>query len=888
MLDDPPPEGESFLLDGQGIVLEDYLAVRPERRDALIALLRSGRLEAGPWYVLADELIPSGEALVRNLLLGRRVLASLGAESQPVLYCPDAFGHPAALPELAQGFGLPLMIAWRGFGSRRSPSGDTFLWRAPSGATAVLFHLPRSGYELGSSLPDDDRAAVERWDRMRAELEPRSATGVLLVQNGADHHARQRHYRQALAALERAATATDARAQGSSMRRFTAGLLDAVGTARLPTVSGELRDSYGYTWTLQGTFGTRAHQKRRNARAERALLREAEPFAAIARARGAVSRQPLTIAAWRTLLEAHPHDTLCGCSIDDVARAMDVRVASAMAQARGIASDAVMDLIDHRRDVARERKRDWTPALVVWNRAARARGGVAIVDVDDFIADVPVGPGSGSGTAPHHVLPAANRLPAITGALARQSLGSSVATIDRVESPRHYPDNDLVARQRVAIWLEPIPAYGVAMLPRNPAADVTAERVVFAEMKQLATQPEPPVAEPAGSPRASVLQTPYAGAARAADRTGEGIFIENGLLRIQVRQESVTVEDVQSGRRIHQLLRIGDRIDRGDLYTPSTRGPGLLAQHRETRVLHDGPLVATVRLQWQLVGVGRAEGRIDVDLTLHADSPVIRIDARGLNASEDHRLRLGIATDVEQPDVWADAAFGLVHRPSFEVPPEDAVMEQPPSTAPLHRYVSLFAADRGVTLFSDGLGEYEAASDGTAFVTLVRAVGQLSRNDLPERPGHAGWPAPTPLAQSLGPFAAKLALMLHGSRSDDTIALIERTADDVLLPLRGDTLRSALAIAPATLGAELVGDGLAFSALKESEDGSAIVARCVNLLERDVEGAWQFGFSFRTAHRARLDETMLEPLSHDGQRVEFRAGAREVVTILVIPDAGTK
>jgi alpha-mannosidase len=122
LLDDPPAEGTSFLLDGQAIVLDDYLAIRPERRAELSALLRAGRLEAGPWYVLADELIPSGEALVRNLLAGRDALGSLRAEAPPVLYCPDAFGHPAALPDLAAGFGLPLVIAWRGYGGRRWPA----------------------------------------------------------------------------------------------------------------------------------------------------------------------------------------------------------------------------------------------------------------------------------------------------------------------------------------------------------------------------------------------------------------------------------------------------------------------------------------------------------------------------------------------------------------------------------------------------------------------------------------------------------------------------------------------------------------------------------------------------------------------------------------------
>src|SRR3954471_17348534 len=70
LLDEPPAAGESFLLDGQAIVIGDYLEVRPERSTEIAKLLHDGRLEAGPWYVLADELIPCGEALVRNLLAG--------------------------------------------------------------------------------------------------------------------------------------------------------------------------------------------------------------------------------------------------------------------------------------------------------------------------------------------------------------------------------------------------------------------------------------------------------------------------------------------------------------------------------------------------------------------------------------------------------------------------------------------------------------------------------------------------------------------------------------------------------------------------------------------------------------------------------------------------
>src|ERR687894_1149021 len=141
LLDDPPRAGESFLLDGQGVVLEDYLAVRPDRASELSALLREGRLEAGPWYVLPGGLIPGAEALVRNLLAGRRVLRGMRSSSPQVLYCPDSFGHPAALPTLAAGFGCAVIVLWRGYGGARWPQGDAVRWRAPSGDVAVLYHL---------------------------------------------------------------------------------------------------------------------------------------------------------------------------------------------------------------------------------------------------------------------------------------------------------------------------------------------------------------------------------------------------------------------------------------------------------------------------------------------------------------------------------------------------------------------------------------------------------------------------------------------------------------------------------------------------------------------------------------------------------------------------
>jgi alpha-mannosidase len=359
---------------------------------------------------------------------------------------------------------------------------------------------------------------------------------------------------------------------------------------------------------------------------------------------------------------------------------------------------------------------------------------------------------------------------------------------------------------------------------------------------------------------------------------------------------------------IDHLVRFEDVPDVGDLYTHS---PGASVSTHATfvgaHVVHRGPLRGTIEGRWRLriptnatvdrdpaelatyaapapnvpvPNSGVASLEVAVAMTLDAGSDMVRFEVRGENVAADHRLRIVFAAPVPDPAVWADAAFGPVHRVPIIVDDRDREMETPPRTAPLHRYVTIAGEQAGVTIASDGLAEYEAL-DGAVAITLLRAVGELSRNDLPERPGHAGWPVSVPLAQCLGPFEARFAYLVHGPRTAETTAAIERATEDFLLPLTGTTLRSALALPEPTRGAELLGEGLAFSAVKESEDGKAIVLRCINLLDTPVDGRWSLAFPVRAAHLARLDETPLDSLDVAGREIAFVAHPRAVVTIRV-------
>ena len=838
LLDDPPPPGESFLLDGQAIVLEDYLAVRPERAAELSAFLRDGRLEAGPWYVLADELIPSAEALVRNLLAGRATVRRLRGEPPPVLYCPDSFGHPAILPELATGFGCGLIVLWRGYGGPRWPAGDVARWRGPSGATVPLYALPPDGYEFGSSLPPDIDAARERWEHLRVVLEPRAAVGVVLLLNGADHHARQAAQADTVRAL--ATVAVPTRVIASSLRTAAAAITAAVERAGAASVKGELRDSYGHAWTLQGTFGVRASQKRSNARAERRLLRDVEPWIALLPAGGDAATRALLHAAWRTLLQSHPHDTLCGTATDAVAAAMDARLASVNTQTRGLREDALLALAGHDRQRVRLMLDDSRPVVLLRNPVPRTRVGVAELRLAETIASVAVGPASGGRQG------ASRRVPPWGVDGMRLQLVAKRERVGLTESPRAYPRADRVAEVQALGWVDHIAGYTV---------EARAQRTGVTR-KAPDSVPNPVRAD--------------------------GSSLDNGLIRVSVTTDGqVLLTDLATGREIRDLLRFEQRAETGDLYTPAPREMLVAPRLRRIRTTMRGPLRGELALSYRFGAGARGRGRCTARLQLDAALPALRIALDGENRDGDHRMRMRIDTGLKRASTLADAAFHPVLRTPLSLPDEDQRSERVVPTAPLHRWVTRFGAEAGVTIFSDGLAEYESLDDGGVAITIFRAVGELSRPDLPERPGHAGWPVPTPTAQSIGPYRANFAVAMHGPDDWRTRETIEQLGDDVLLPIRGETLRYNLAEPHVAGGLELAGDGLAFSTVTPATASGWVTLRCVNRRDVPVHGRWRVGRPISEAVRARLDETPAEPLAVREDVVEFVAAPMEIVTILV-------
>ncbi len=840
------PGVPGFLLDGQTALLADYLALRPDRRPLVSQLVRAGRIGTGPWHILADEQIPSGEAVLRNLALGRREASALGG-SLPVVYSPDAFGHPAALPAIGREFGLRYAVVWRGLGAGATDGKDLVWWRGPDGGRVLTYHLPPDGYEIGSNLLVGDDQLATAWQRVRSTVLPRAATRQVAVFVGADHHAAPpdlAHLADRLAAVDRSVEFRLSRLQ----EFFTAAEAEATG---LGEIDGELRWSYGYTWTLQGTLATRAPLKRRSSATELGLVRQAEPLRALARLRcpedPAVLRQ-----AWREVVESHFHDAICGCSSDLVARAVEVRLDDAEAAAREVVTGSLRALAGHDPDLARSGGAVGA-RLAIWNGAARARGGVVVAEATFFVRDVPVGPPGGrrprrgSGFAPFGLSDV------VSGITVAPQVLSIEPSLERRDAPRHYPDQDEVERVRFAIPL-PMSVPGLGLRLMEPAAAVAEPMEDFVA---------------AGSRR-----------------------LWNGRLVATVeRRGTLELEEPVGGVRYPGLLALESEADRGDSYS-FCPGPGRPTAPRGTvrpRVDAAGPLAAALSWRGAMTagtGVSGGRGRVGyrTAIELVGDAPALRVRVEIDNQATGHRLRLRCPTGLRRATMRAGAQFGWVEREP--VRRTRLRGEWPVPTAPAHRWVAAAAGRRGLAIFAPGFFEYEWTAGGDLIVTLLRSVGELSKADLPSRPGHAGWPVAIPLAQCLGRDTVELGLAPISGEDLADPSRLDHLWEDLFVAPVVVWERDATALpVPLSPSVELEGPGLIYSACLEGMERGGLELRCYNTADHAVEGAWRLGLPVIRATRVRADGTPLEPLPVDGSvpsRVSFTAGAREIVTVSVL------
>ncbi|GAA2877266.1 hypothetical protein GCM10010517_38690 [Streptosporangium fragile] len=851
-----------FTMDGQLAALEDYLEIRPERLPELRRFVTEGRLAAGPWLVLADEFLCSGETLIRNLEYGMRGAAELGGVMR-VGYLPDQFGHCAQMPQILKQAGLDHACLWRGVPGRVDR--DAFAWVGADGTAIRTQYLP-GGYGNAAALFKGPAAGLaDRLAAFTETMRPWHPEGPLLAMYGGDH----------------TAPAADITAAG--LRIATLGdyvTAQDPGVTGLPVVHGELR-SHARANLLPGVVSARMPAKRLMARAERVVTRYAEPLSALwlpggtggtggtaarsgadgAGVRSGTAAARLLDMAWRRLIACGGHDSITGCGADETAQ----QVAARIAEAEQI-GQAVVDLVgSHLADRAAR------GSLVVVNPSPFARTALVLADLPEARAHLLT---PGGGQVPTQRLELAptlldetvmDDLTRLLGRVhERELFGMEIVSWSAAEDVftvvvgRHatggYDHADLRAAVLAAAAARPGP-WRVRTCA-EPVVTVAAQVTV------------PPLGRVTLSP--APRPAPSAGAAPAGgpgwDRPADGT-LDNGLLRVVAAADG-TLSLFSAGGEAHGVGRVVDGGDAGDTYNHAPPREDLLVgvpRLVEVEPLYTGPLVSVLEIRrtyaWPSDTTPEARSAAAEDVTvvtraeLRAGEPYVRLEISFDNRSRDHRVRWHAPLPRTAAESFAEGQLAVVRR---GLTGEGGCGERPVPTFPAEGFV----AAGGLAVLLDQVTEYELTG-GELALTLVRSVGLLSNNRNAWREEPAGPQLPTPAAQCPGPVSMRLAVLPHSGGWEE--AGLPRLAEEYrheLLAVPGTGRAGAEPAGAATAGVAVEGAGVVLTALRER--AGVLEMRLVAEHPRPTEAVVRGPFT--AARRADI-------LGAAGERLEIAGGA---------------
>ena len=740
------PSFNSFHLDGQTIILDDYLQVRPEKRQAIQQAINEGKLRIGPFYILQDDFLISSESNVRNMLIGMEESRKLGT---PVMlgYFPDTFGNMGQTPQLMKQAGISAAAFGRGVkpigfdnqvleAENYSSQYSEMWWKGPD-QTAIFGLLFANWYSNGNEIPVEKEAALAFWKQKLADAEQYASTNHLLMMNGVDHQPVQKDISKAIH------LANELFPDYEFIHSNFTDYLEAVQKdvpEDLGSVEGELTSQETDGWyTLANTASARVYLKQWNTKVQRQLENITEPLATIAyEVSGNYPHDQLDY-AWKTLMQNHPHDSICGCSVDSVHREMIPRFEKADEVGKYLAQDSLEQLtaaID-----TTGFPKDSFPFVIV-NTAGMDKTGEAEITIElerkRFAEGIPEQLYQELENLPkrkYHVeTKSGATIPAILSEETVQ-FGYDLPK-DRFRVPY------MVKMIKVTLPLENMPAF-------------SWETFALVEGEAKAEEKETMIHQ-------------------------SGRIIENGPLHLTIeKNRTITMEDRKNKRKLNNLHIFEDIGYIGNEYIfkqPFYDQPILSSnkENSEVKVLVDTPEIAKISILQEMEIPVSADERLEKEqqmvvefryrkaerskekrilqiktiMTIRKDSKKIDFETTLDNQMKDHRLRVLFPTKLHVEHHEADSIFEVVKLPNHV----SKSWENPTNPQHQQAFVNIHDEEYGVTVGNFGLNEYEVTEDGQIAVTLLRSVGEL---------GDWGY-FPTPEAQCLGEHRFNYSIELHG------------------------------------------------------------------------------------------------------------------------------
>ncbi|UTR13523.1 alpha-mannosidase [Salipaludibacillus sp. LMS25] len=800
----------SFHLDGQTIMVDDYLEVRPEKEVEVKKYIREGRLIIGPWYILQDAFLTSSEANVRNLLYGMKTTKAFGQEGN-LGYYPDTFGIYGQAPQLLKQAKIDVAAFGRGVtptgfnnqvfhqDSYSSPYSE-LNWESPDGSS-ILGVLFANWYSNGNEIPVETEKAKEYWEKKLTESEKFAATSKLLYMNGCDHQPLQKNVTDAIKVANE--LFPEVEFKHSSFQQYIEEVKEELPEI-LQTIRGELRNQKTDGWsTLVNTASSRIYLKQANDRCQTLLERVLEPLGLLISDKK--FHQDFAEYYWKLLMENHPHDSICGCSVDSVHREMTTRFSKVEKgalkfveeEARGMAT--AIDTIHEREDAI---------PLVVFQTAGIARAEVIKKKVAvkkiyfDEINFKEIPEKLKGEILPSYILERADHS---TVPVTVKDLGVNFGydlPHDRFRRPYY-------AREIEVTFLY------------HSSNTVGYERCFLVPTEQGNKEEE----------EAFIWKE---------DETK----LENENILVQFHDNgSYTLVDKRSGLEYKQLGMLEDTGDIGNEYMFKASGDGTRVttenSHVTLNVLENTRDIASIEVTTSLSLPKEADERLKLEkenlvwhslrkagrseeveqlivksvMTLERKGEGLKVKMTMNNRAKDHRVRVLFPIGKSCSHHYADSIYELVKRPNK---PESQWLN-PSFDHHMQRFVSLNNSEKGLTVAGKGLHEYEINDDNTIALTVLRSVGELGDWGVFD----------TPEAQCLGENEAEYMVIPH--QKDILSSGAYLTAYHY--PLTSIVIQTNQKKGSASKVKELFtweGDKLVMTACKPSLDGVSMVMRWFN------------------------------------------------------------
>lgn len=717
-----------FVLDGQTVVLEDYLDVKPENRERVKKLVQQGNLIIGPWYTQTDEMVVGAESIVRNLLYGLKDSAEFG-KAMMIGYLPDSFGQSEQMPQIYNGFGIKRAIFWRGISEYNGTTKSEFNWQSIDGSQVTVLAMPL-GYAIGKYLPSEKEALKKRMDANFQVLDKRAQTPHILLPNGHDQMPIQQNIFAVIEKLK------ELYPERNFFLSSYEKLFDALEEYKdsLETVQGEFLEGK-YMRVHKSIYSSRMDIKSMNTRLENRITNILEPLASIAYTLGFEYHHGLIERIWKEILKNHAHDSIGCCCSDKVHREIMERFRLVAEKTDQLMHFYMRKIVDAMPNEPHQDK------LTVFNllpyRRTEVIEAVVISKEKSFVLV------NGQGEPVDYEIVQQEILD--PGLIDRQIV--------------HYGNFDPFVKYQIRFQDE-VTAMGYQTYQIIPGKYTPLKAPE--QMSRLENEYYQVTFNPNGTMKIydKELKKWYRNVLLVEDRADDGDEYDWSPLKddFLVTNRNITAKiDIQNGQFVDMAEIKYDLPIPKDLISRKQRKTDSIMGVRFTIALRKG------------------KKRIDIEASFH-------------NQAEDHRVRVLFPTGYCSRFSVSDHQFGSIERkvvePTIEIWEEERWQERPDSINPMLSYVGLHNTQEGFAVLSNSSREYEivGADYDTIALTQFRSVGVLGKPDLLRRPNRpSGIALPAPDSQMKQEITLSFAIVTH--RHDSVAGKVPQAAKDYLTPL---------------------------------------------------------------------------------------------------------